>query len=90
MHYVANVNADLDLDAPVVKHIMIALGQRALNFDAALRLLERAVAHHVGKHDRGQLALFGAGGHGTIEQESTCNSKPAICRVAPMDERAWR
>src|SRR6185436_3606911 len=37
MHHVADVNADLDLDAPVATHVMIALGQRALDFDAALR-----------------------------------------------------
>ena len=37
VHPVANVNADFDFDAPLVGHIMIALGQRALDFDAALR-----------------------------------------------------
>ena len=104
MHHVADVNADLDLNAPVVGHIVVALGERALDFDAALRRLQRAVkldeegitnrfdfraveareqgsqqgamfleqllrellvalgkravAHHVGEHDRGEFALF--------------------------------
>ena len=95
---------------------MVALGERALDFDAALRRLqsavkldeervadgldlravepgeqrsqqgamvleqllrellvalgERAVAHHVGEHDGGQLALFGVfGGHRRIQPD---------------------
>src|SRR6266481_2498520 len=104
MYHVANVNADFKLDASIRRDIGVAFGQRALDFNCALRcfqctpeldqervtngfyfsavkprkdfpkqpamffqqflgklvvaLAQRAVAHHVGEHDRGQLALF--------------------------------
>ena len=43
MHHIADVNADLDFDAPVGRHVVVALGQRALDFDGALRRFQRAV-----------------------------------------------
>jgi hypothetical protein len=104
MDHVANVNTDSHLDLAVRGSIGIAMGERSLNFNRALRcfqrtpefdqeripdrfnlsavkprkdfakqlamflqqflgklfvpLAQRAVAHHVGEHDRGQLALL--------------------------------
>ena len=43
MHHIPEVDADLELDAPAGGHVVIALAQRALDFNAALRGLERAV-----------------------------------------------
>ena len=42
MHDVTNVNANLQFDAPVRRHVVIALGQRALDFDGALGCFECA------------------------------------------------
>ncbi len=104
MHHIADMNADSHLDLAVRRRIGIALGQRSLDFNRALRrfqrapkfdqervangfyfsavkprkdfpkqpamflqqflsklfvaLAQRAVAHHVGEHDGGQLALL--------------------------------
>ena len=108
MHYVANVNTNLKLDASIRRDVGVAFGQCALDFNGALRcfqrtpefdqegvtdgfyfsavkprkdfpkqpamflqqflgklfvtLAQRAVAHHVGEHDRGQFASL-AGAH---------------------------
>src|SRR6202008_2872063 len=42
MNHIADVNADLEFDAPVGRDIVISLGQSALDFDGALRRLQRA------------------------------------------------
>ena len=41
MNYIADVNADLELDAPVGRDVMVALGQGALDLDRALRRFQR-------------------------------------------------
>jgi hypothetical protein len=43
MHHVANVKADFQFDASLGRHVVIALGQRALDFDRALGRFQRAV-----------------------------------------------
>src|SRR5437667_264580 len=43
MHHVANVNADLQFDAPVGAHVVVALGQRPLDLDRALGCFQRAI-----------------------------------------------
>src|SRR5439155_20043159 len=46
MDNVADVNADLEFDPPVERDVVVALGQGALDFDAALRRLQRAAEFH--------------------------------------------
>src|SRR2546427_11379907 len=43
MHHVANVNSNLEFDAALSADVVVALGQRALDFDGALRGFQRAV-----------------------------------------------
>jgi len=43
MHHVTNVDADLELDSPLGGDVVITVRQRTLDFDGALRCLERAV-----------------------------------------------
>jgi hypothetical protein len=43
MHHVSDVNADLQFDASISRHVMIALGQRALDFNRALGRCQRAI-----------------------------------------------
>src|SRR5262249_34500271 len=43
MNNITNVNSDFNLDTPLERHVVIALGQRALNFDCTLGRFQRAV-----------------------------------------------
>lgn len=124
MHHITNVYADLQFDASLGRHVVVALGQGALDFDGALgrfqravkldqesvtdrfdlgavearkdfaeqlamflqqfqrqlvvALRQRTVAHHVGEHDGGQLALFGAGAHWSRQTFSSVKKLPFI------------
>ena len=42
MHHVANVNADSHLDLAIRGSIGVAMGQRSLDFNRALRCFQRA------------------------------------------------
>ena len=43
MHHVTNMNTDLQFDPSLGRYVVIALGQRTLNFNGALGRFQRAV-----------------------------------------------
>ncbi len=113
MHYVADMNADLNFDPAIGRDVSVAFSQCALNFNGTLRsfqcavefhekgvadgldlgaiesrkyfaeqlamlfqslkgdlfvaLSQRAIAHHVGKHDGRELTLLGIVAHGSLK-----------------------
>ena len=43
MHHIPNVDSNLQFDSSLGRHVVITLGQGALNFDGALGRFQRAI-----------------------------------------------